>query len=225
MKRDVYTYLKSDFINAIQSDLIRVLKFHHRNGGGFHSIPRETFCYIDYLATLRYDSPNSSKKAIWFIENYMGKINSQYTHFGNLIYEMWRHGTVHEYDPKVLIHSSGRYRIGWSTNNSSHKGNRKHHLECFKVYQRKNKYVININLFQLADDLIAALQFLLNELKSDKKLEKCLNDNFKIFSKPIFVRNIDRKSKKSKRKLNFQITNAIKHQAHRIKFPGGEVID
>ena len=101
----VISHIEVNLLTAINNDLVKVLRFHSKVGGGFHSIPREAFCYIDYLGSLRYGPPSQSKKAISYIENYLGKINNRYVGVGRLIYELWRHGTVHEFDPKSLIHS------------------------------------------------------------------------------------------------------------------------
>ncbi len=109
---DVVDYLEKDLVAAINNDLIAVLKFHEGGIGGFHSIPREVFCYIDYISVLRYGLPNSSTTAIRFIEKYLGSTNIRYKHYGKLFWEMWRHGTVHEFDPKRLKHSSKKYSIG-----------------------------------------------------------------------------------------------------------------
>jgi hypothetical protein len=49
---DVIDYLEKDFLAAINNDLIAVLKFHEGGVGGFHSIPREVFCYIDYISAI-----------------------------------------------------------------------------------------------------------------------------------------------------------------------------
>ena len=113
-------YLENNLLRTIENDVAAVLSFHEQQQvSGFHSIPREVFCYIDYLGTISKGPPGTAEKAISFVETYMAAADGRYKKFGRLIYEMWRHGTVHEFDPKVLKHTRHRYGIGWLTNNSS----------------------------------------------------------------------------------------------------------
>jgi len=79
---DVVVYLEKDFLAVINNDLIAVVKFHDGGSGGFHSVPREVFCYIDYISAIRYGA-NSSVNAIRFIEKYLGKTNVRYCTTGS----------------------------------------------------------------------------------------------------------------------------------------------
>ena len=218
---DIIIYLEQDFLTAINNDLIEVVKFHNRGTGGFHSVPREVFCYIDYISAIRYGGNNSSN-AIQFIEKYLGRTNARYKHYGKLLYEMWRHGTVHEFDPKRLKHSSKKYSVGWQTNNDSRKTERECHLECFKVYGKSDTYVLNINLFQLVDDFVESVQILISELRrSRKKFMEC-QKNYNEISRKLSVKELPKKGKKLKRILNLQITKAVK--AQRLEVRNGNVI-
>jgi hypothetical protein len=77
---DVVDYLEGDFLAAITNDLI-VVKFHDGGIGGFHSVPREVFCYVDYISAIRYGA-NSSANAIQFIEKYLGTTNPRISTMG-----------------------------------------------------------------------------------------------------------------------------------------------
>ena len=219
---DVVDYLEKDFLAAINNDLIAVVKFHEGGIGGFHSVPREVFCYIDYISVLRYALPNSSTKAIQFIENYLGRTNVRYKHYGKLLFEMWRHGTVHEFDPKKLKHSSKKYSVGWQTNNDSGKEERACHLECFKVYGKNDSFLLNVNLFQLVDDFVRGVHILISELKKAKR--KCIEcqRNYAEISRQLSVKELPKKSERTKRSLNLQISRAVK--AQRFEVQNGTVI-
>ena len=218
---DVVVYLENDFLAAINNDLIAVLNFHEGGIGGFHSVPREVFCYIDYIAAIRYGE-NSSTNAIRFIEKYLGSENVRYKHYGKLLYEMWRHGTVHEFDPKGLKHSSKKYSIGWQTNNDSGKEERACHLECFKVFGKSDRYLLNVNLFELVDDFVASVHMLIADLKKSKnKLPECQR-NYTEISRQLSVKELAKKNKKTKRNLNLQISRAIK--AQRFEVQNGNVV-
>lgn len=213
--KDVADYLENDLLQAIQNDLVDVLKFHEKkNISGFHSIPREVFCYIDYLGILLEGPPASSKKAITFIEKYMAKADTKYKQYGKILYEMWRHGTVHEFDPKVIMHSQHKYKMGWQTNNSSKPHNRSCHLECFKMQGTRNEYVLHINLFELVEHLIFASRSLISALKRDHHFYQRGQKYFTEISQPMVVNEFQRKA------LNLQITRAIKNQKREVSKDG-----
>jgi hypothetical protein len=218
---DVVNYLEGDFLAAITNDLTAVVKFHDGGIGGFHSVPREVFCYIDYISAIRYGA-NSSANAIQFIEKYLGTTNPRYKHYGKLLYEMWRHGTVHEFDPKRLKHSNGKYSVGWQTNNDSGKEERACHLECFKVYGKSETFVLNVNLFQLVDDFVRGVHEFISELKKAKKRRIECQNNYNEISRQLSVKELAKKNKKMKRNLNLQISRAVR--AQRLEVQNGNVI-
>jgi len=221
---DVIDYLENDFLAVVNNDLITVLKFLEGGIGGFHSVPREVFCYNDYISAIRYGE-NSSTNAIQFIEKYLGSKNARYKHYAKLLYEMWRHGTVHEFDPKRLIHSSKKYSVGWQTNNDSGKEERACHLECFKVFGESDKFLLNINLFELVEDFTWSLHRLIAELKKSKTKRTECQKSYTEISRQLSVKELakkTRKSKKAERNLNLQISRAIK--AQRFEVRDGNVI-
>jgi hypothetical protein len=217
----IIEYLEKDLLVAINNDLIAVLKYHEDGVGGFHSIPREVFCYIDYIAALRYGE-NSSINARRFIEKYLGDTNVRYKHLGKLLYEMWRHGTVHEFDPKRLKHSSKKYSVGWQTNNDARKEERACHLECFKVFGTNDRFLLNVNLFQLVDDFVHGIQLFIAELKKSSSIRSKCQKNYTEISRQISVKDLKKCGKGIKRSLNLQIYRAVK--AQRFEVQNGNVI-
>jgi len=205
----VVSYLETYLLPVIKNDLIKVLKFHEKVGYGFHSISLQAFCYIDHLGALLHSEPAGSSKAVKYIEDYMGQVNSRYQDIGRLLYVMWRHGTVHEHTPKQLIHSCRRYRISWVTGKSSNQQERDCHLKCFKVQGTKNSYAIVVNLFQLSEDLVSSIKILLRKLKADYRLRRRVQKHFKQILKPRLVDRLDRTGLGVKRRLNLQIKNAV----------------
>lgn len=218
---DVVEYLEKDFLAAINNDLIAVLKLHEGGIGGFHSVPREVFCYLDYISAIRYGE-NSTTNAIRFIEKYLGNKNIRYKHYGKLLYEMWRHGTVHEFDPKRLKHSSKKYSVGWQTNNDSGKEERACHLECFKVFGKSDTFLLNVNLFQLVDDFVGSVQALISELKKSRNKHAECQTSYTAISRQLSVKELAKKNTKTKRNLNLQISRAVKSQ--RFEVQNGNVI-
>ncbi len=218
---DVTSHLEKEFRAAIQNDLIALVEFHKGGVGGFHSIPREVFCYIDYISAIRYGS-NSTTNAIRFIEDYMGKSNTRYRYFGRLLYEMWRHGTVHEFDPKRLRHSNNRYSIGWQTNNDSAKRERGYHLECFKVHESKDTFLLNVNLFELVENFFDSVSLLIDDLKRSTRIRNSCQRHYHKISRAQPVSELER-SKKIQRRLNLQISRAVKTQ--RLEVQDGNVLE
>jgi hypothetical protein len=210
---DVVDYLEKDFASAINTDLIAVAKFHDGGIGGFHSVPREVFCYIDYISAIRYGE-NRSVNAIRFVEDYLGKMNVRYKHLRQA--SLWNvaHGTVHEFDPKRLKHASKKYSIRWQTNNDSGKEERACHLERFKVYGRSDTFLLNINLFQLVDDFVGGVHILLSELKTAKTKRTKFQRNYTQISRQLSVKEL---AKNKQRSLNLQISKAVKAQRFEVQ--------
>jgi len=147
--------------------------------GGYHSIPRLVFCYVDYLGALVYGPNKPTAHAIQYIENYFAQ---EYKDKNALLFVMWRHGTVHEYDPKILKLRYGKIKLGWLTNISSKKHNKKDHLSVFKRYGIKGIRYFKINANQLVDDLLDSIDRLIQDLETNKTREKEVQKNFRKIS-------------------------------------------
>jgi hypothetical protein len=131
----VIGFLETKLLQTIENDIVAALVLHEeRQLGGFYRIPRQVFCYVDYLGALCKGPPAATEKAMFFMDTYLATIDRRYKKFDRLIYEIWRHGTVHEFDPKRLEHTGKKYTIGTLANNDSTAPERACHLECFKVH-------------------------------------------------------------------------------------------
>lgn len=175
------TEIKKSIINDVKD----IAEYHARPEktieGGFFSTPRQVFCYIDYLGKIVYDINSSTERAIKFLKEYFP---NKYADYSELIYGMWRHGTVHEYKPKTFIaefsgHRPKKIRIKWSSNNDNEEGNRKWNLTFFPMEGKKATLYLNINTCQLVDDLIWALDKFVTELKSNIDLFRNCKDRLK----------------------------------------------
>ena len=177
MASDVREHFKG-LRNSLRNDVLLVLGYHRTINertkrstarGGFHSIPRQVFCYIDHIADVLYARGKVSDKAIHFIQEYLGPGQELYRKRANLIYNMWRHGTVHEYDPKVfkVETQSAHKTIGWLTNDDAKKKNRAAHLKFAQRPRRPGAHYLVMNLPQLVDDLMGALRAIIDQLKTN----------------------------------------------------------
>lgn len=159
-----------DILNSIDTDLLLPLRTHEKEGqGGFLSISRQVFCYIDYLGALSTNGENTSKNAVAYMEKYLVRANSQYAGKSDLMYNMWRHGTVHEYDPKIFRSEAKQFRLRWGANNSSRATNRKWHLACLCRENKPNCCHWFINLFELVEDLKESIRWFIHDLKFDEE--------------------------------------------------------
>jgi len=175
-------------IESIEADLMFPLRAHEREDrGGFFSISRQVFCYVDYLGALAADGENSTKNAVAYMERYFTRANPNYSGKCSLMYSMWRHGTVHEYDPKVFVSADaeGRFRLSWGANNTSAAHNRKWHLKCLCRDSKPGYYHWFINLFELVDELRRSITFFAADLELDEKALQKARRNFKKLSHEI----------------------------------------
>jgi len=191
IKQNVLEYIESTLLKAINEDLVQTMKYYEKKGcGGYFSIPREVFCYIDFLGLLitgnKKDSGNRSKE---FLKRYMAKVNPRYGKAASIIHLMWRNGTVHEFDPKIFYNKIDSFELGWSANNNSKDHNRKWHLCCLANKNVQNSYHLHINLFQLIDDLKDAIYILVKEAKNDSDFFQVIQHNFECASEQFELKN------------------------------------
>lgn len=95
-------------------------------------------------------------------------------------------------------------------------------MECFKVQGYQDIYLLNINLFELVDNLIFSIKELTSELKMNSILAKEVQITFNKLLIPIRIKDLPKKGKRIKRNLNLQMTRAIKSQKREVN--KGQVI-
>jgi hypothetical protein len=177
-------------VESIEADLMLALRAHEREDrGGFLSISRQVFCYVDYLGALASNGENSTKNAVAYMERYFTRANPAYKDKCKLMYNMWRHGTVHEYDPKVFASQANGFRLRWGANNTSVAHNRKWHLKCLCRDNQPGDYHWFINLFELVGELRISVTFFAADLEADEKYLAKAKRNLKKLSSDI---NLDR---------------------------------
>ncbi len=135
-------------IKVIKEDL----KIHEEHGYGHFVDCCSIFCLIDFLGSVVYGGKATSRKALDYMRNYFP---SNYGWCSALLYDMYRHGTVHELKPKS--YRLGADSLSWCLVVGDSQEFRREHLKVFQGDYDSNKYVIVVNLFQLADDLELSL--------------------------------------------------------------------
>lgn len=191
-KRRTIKLLSDNIRDSIIGDVADVAEYHARpdrtKEAGFFSIPRNVFCYVDYLGYVAfgYRDANghvrSTACAVDYLEKYFPP---DYADFAALIYAMWRHGTVHRYEPSSFYASDPNARpkkiqVLWFSTNGRKADDQKGHLSFFPMQGRRGRLYLKVNTCQLVDDLLSSLDKLVDELKRDptrrKICEKRLNE-------------------------------------------------
>jgi hypothetical protein len=126
----IIEYLIDDLKKSVENDIKPCLNPATKEGGYF-AVPRLVLSYVDYLGVLyhgydgRKDGSNrrilsQGVYAKEFLKDIFGYIDSNYKLYGELLWEIYRNGTIHLYSPKVLKDKNSDKTIGWLT----HKGPR-----------------------------------------------------------------------------------------------------
>ena len=171
----IIDYLRTDLKVSIQNDIFPALQTDKAEGGYF-SVPRLVLCCVDYLGALYcgFDGkdPNhiaTANKAKKFLREVMAKADRRYGGRGDLLVEMYRHGTVHLNAPLSLIRSTDNRIITWQC----YKGPRTAataeriivHLHPYEFQAGADILPISINC--LYDDLLASIEEYCNLLLLD----------------------------------------------------------
>lgn len=151
---------------------------------GLFGVPRQFFPYIEYLSGLVYGPDHAKNKlattdlARRFLEDWMGQIDPGYRHRSQHLIEMFRHGLIHTFKPKVLSHPSSKRLLGWF----SYPGPRSvsaakygpldfdapfKHLEIIVNPNRELDW-LPLSIVCLIDDLKSVLKLLASELRKQK---------------------------------------------------------
>ena len=169
----------NDILRSIDEDLILALGSHEKEKlGGFMSIPRSVFSYVDYLGALTTNGETGTVNAVKFMEKYFIVENSKYDGKCMVLYDMWRHGTVHKYSAIAYESKKKGFKLLWGANNSSKEHNRKSHLKCFCMKDKPDSYYWFINLFDLVGDLKSSVIHLLRDIELNSSILSTVKDNF-----------------------------------------------
>lgn len=105
-------YFSGDLTNSVNNDIAPLLP------SALFGIPRQFFPYIEYLGGLVFGPSggrnlSSTPLAKRFLDVWMSRIDPRYSQQSDHLLEMWRHGLIHTYKPKVLQHPASNRLLGW----------------------------------------------------------------------------------------------------------------
>ena len=177
-----------DLATSINTDIAPIIN-PSRPEGGYFGVPRSIFCYIDFLGLLlsgwsgkknkkgqKIDF-STSPKGKRYIKEILGQIDSLYSVNGDLLYDLYRHGTVHIYSPKKMVSSSNDQKtIEWLI----YKGDR----DSWQYYESKavklrhlevtglssNRFVLPLSINILYSDLLESMELYSRLVDSDTLL-------------------------------------------------------
>lgn len=171
MTVDPVKYVETEVKLSILTDVVRVAKYHarhHTENTGHFSTPRQVFCYVDHLGYLAYGDNRSTSRSVQFIRDFFPP---HYTPYAELLFSMWRHGTVHQLKPYTYRAPlkngvSQQITVNWLSTNHNRKRERGQHMLFFPMEGKKNDVYLVVNSCQLADDLVVAVDAFISHLKS-----------------------------------------------------------
>lgn len=108
MQAEAVEYLQM-LARTVHLDIVPLL---HVKGAAPFAITREVLSYVDHLGALsagRESTAGMTRDAKDFIESYLGRVHSSYLSGGVLLYEMYRHGTVHNFAPQAVTQGGITY--------------------------------------------------------------------------------------------------------------------
>lgn len=176
MSQDAIKYLETEVRPSVLTDVVAVAAYHGRRqklGAGHFSTPRQVFCYIDHLGYIAYGGA-STGRAVRFIKEFFPV---SYREMAELVYVMWRHGTVHELKP-VSYRAPLRgvpcrkVEVRWLSTNHNRERERRRHMLVFPMEGKPDTVYLVMNSCQLADDLLDAVDQFVERLKADSPREK-----------------------------------------------------
>ncbi len=146
---------------VVVRDLRRLLA----DQGAPFAICREVVSSIDHLGHLYTGSPQCGTRFRAFMEHVLGEVDPNYRRRAGEVYQMYRCGTVHEFEPKMLENRRGQ-TLAWLCYQGNRMGQQFElerigpvtltHLEPV-VYVADRSFGLPVSTNCLLDDLVAAI--------------------------------------------------------------------
>lgn len=146
---------------TVERDLRRLLA----DQGAPFAVCREVVSSIDHLGHLYTGSPQCGPRFRAFLDQVLGGIDPNYRRRAGKIYQMYRCGTVHEFEPKVLENKKGQ-TLAWLCYQGNRAGQQLDlpgighltvtHLEPV-AYVAGRSFGLPVSTTCLLDDLVAAI--------------------------------------------------------------------
>ena len=138
------------------------------------------FTHIDLLGYL-YRGESSSRNAVDFLRDYLGRADPRYEEVGGLLYVALRHGWIHKVTPKRFDLEDGAILdFSWGSTK-----NRAEHLKIKKdTIERREVYRLFISLTLLYEDLVSAIDLYAEDLRHNQELSNIFKEAFETRREP-----------------------------------------
>jgi hypothetical protein len=190
MTRDeIVHYLRKDLTQSVRDDVKPCIRPRARRGGYF-SVPRLVLCYVDYLGVLYrggYRTLGRGRrrfaeawKAKAFLRDIFGKLDYNYAKYGGILWEIYRNGPIHLYEP-MKLRNHDRI-VSWFVHKgprscvlSLHTARREYSFSATHLVPHnlaKNTWVQPISIVCLYEDLLASIDKYAGVIQLDRHAEE-----------------------------------------------------
>jgi|SRR3989344_187359 len=120
--KQIKDFLQHELLMQLENDVKPIISVKLESG--FFGIPKQLMTFVDFLGALHRGITvekdkngnnikilNKTSKAKLYIQKVLGEIDELYEQNGHTMYEMYRHGLIHLYQPKDL--RKGKRRLSW----------------------------------------------------------------------------------------------------------------
>lgn len=153
-------YLTEQLRQSIINDFETAYFAYIEKGTGFYGSLRILLPNLTFLGTL-FKGRDNSRNVVEFIRRYLGSVNNEYQHLGDLLYAIYRHGLAHTNMPKIIFVNG--WNVGWVITFDN-----EHHLSLTTIGLKD--YNIWISPFQLYIDLRDAIDIYIEDLKKSDNI-------------------------------------------------------
>lgn len=112
--KEAAEYIRKHVIVSLEADVPPILDLFEKGaqheGKGFFAMLRAIFPYLTWTAKLFSASGLGTHKASGFLNHYCGQ---RYREHGEKLYDMYRHGLMHNHYAKVIVKGSDEVVYGW----------------------------------------------------------------------------------------------------------------
>lgn len=192
---EMIDFINHELLPQVKLEIQNWVKPHKKQGGYFVTI-RQIMCMVDFLGAVYCGYPKkesivdkrgqkiaSAKKAIKFITDFFEPKITYHDYIVKKLYDMYRNGLVHLYQPKILKFCGGKLqwfcykgsrhinKISMDTNNGKVIFNKVNHLQIMSSSPQSGNYYLPISIYCLYDDFEKAVISYRDKLARSKKLQ------------------------------------------------------
>lgn len=160
-------------IGSLEADVPPILDLFEKGPAheekGFFAMLRVSFPYLTWASKLFCAKRTEADKAAAFLEEYA---DQRYKALGKQLYEIYRHGLVHNHFPNVLIEGNPVQVVGWeiTLDTNEHLQVKSGQIRTVDTGSQLMATIISICPRQLYQDILSALQKYAADLQAGKFL-------------------------------------------------------